>query len=75
MSTDRRMDKDVVHIYDRLGTIKDNKIMPFAVMWMYIETDILTEVKSDRERQLLHDIAYMWNLLKMVQINFLTKHK
>ena len=31
-------------------------------MWMYIETDILSEVKSDRERELLHDIAYTWNL-------------
>ena len=50
MSTDRRMDKDVIHIYNRLRAIKGNKIMPFAVMRMYIETDILTEVKSDRER-------------------------
>ena len=62
MSTDRRMDKDALHIYKWLLAIKENKIMPFAVMWMYIETDILSEVKSDRERELLHDIAYMWNL-------------
>ena len=48
MSTDR-MDKDVVHIYDRPRAIKDNKIMPFAVMWMCIETDILTEVKSEKD--------------------------
>ena len=30
--------------------------------------------KSERERQTLYDITYMWNL-KMIQMNFLTKQK
>ena len=31
--------------------------------------------KSDRERQILCDITYMWNLIKMIQMNFCTKQK
>ena len=37
---------------------------------------ILIEVKSDRERQIAHDITYMWNLRKkMIQTNLFTKQK
>ena len=36
-----------------------NKIMPFATTWMELETLIS---KSERERQIPYDIAYMWNL-------------
>ena len=38
--------------------------MPFAATWMNLEIIILSEVKSDRERQILYDITYMWNLKK-----------
>ena len=38
--------------------------MPFAATWMDLEIVILSEVKSDRERQVSHDIAYVWNILK-----------
>ena len=31
--------------------------------------------KSDRERQISYDITYMWNLIKMIQMNFFTKQK
>ena len=31
--------------------------------------------KSDRERQISYDIAYMWNLKKMMQMNLFTKGK
>ena len=31
--------------------------------------------KSDRERQISYDIAYMWNLKKMIQMNLFTKQK
>ena len=34
--------------------------MPFAVTWVDPEIIILSEV-SDRERQILYDITYMWN--------------
>ena len=31
--------------------------------------------KPDRERQILYDITYMWNLKKMIQMNLFTKQK
>ena len=34
--------------------------MPFAATWMDLENIILSEVV--RERQILYDITYMWNL-------------
>ena len=38
---------------------KKNEIMPSAATWMDLEIIILSEV---RERPILYDIAYMWNL-------------
>ena len=35
--------------------------MPFEATWMDLEIVILSEVKSDTERQILYDKAYMWN--------------
>ena len=49
------------------SAIKKNEIMPFAATWMNLEIIILS--KSDRERQISHDITYMWNLKKMIQVN------
>ena len=40
--------------------IKKNKIMPFVATGMQLETLILSEVR--REKQIPHDITYMWNL-------------
>ena len=31
--------------------------------------------KSDKERQISYDITYMWNLIKMIQINLFTKQE
>ena len=39
--------------------IKKNKIMPFAAIWIELETLILSEV---RKRQIPYDITYIWNL-------------
>ena len=36
--------------------------MPFAATRMDVEIIILSEVKSERERQISHDITYMWKL-------------
>ena len=36
--------------------------MPFAATWMELETIILSEVKSERKRQISCAITYMWNL-------------
>ena len=40
---------------------KKNKVMPFATTWMEPETLILS--KSERERQIIPDITYIWNLI------------
>ena len=40
---------------------KKNEMMPFAATWMDLEMIILSEV-NQRERQILYDITYMWNL-------------
>ena len=56
----------MVHIYNGilLSGKKKNEIMPFATTWMDLEIIILSEVKSDRKRQISYDITYMWNLKK-----------
>ena len=36
-----------------------NEIISFAAMWMNLKIVIPSEV---RERQIMYDIAYMWNL-------------
>ena len=42
--------------------IKKNEILPFAATWMDLEGYYAKWNKSDRERQILYDITYMWNL-------------
>ena len=37
--------------------------MPIAATWMELESLILSEVKSKRERQVPYDITYIWNLI------------
>ena len=67
MSINRGMNKeDVVHIYnlEYYSAIKKNEIMSSAATWMDLKIIILSEVKSDRERQISYDITYMWNLKK-----------
>ena len=36
--------------------------MTSAATWTDLEIIILSEVKSDKERQIPYDITYMWNL-------------
>ena len=58
------------------SAIKKNTIMPFVATWMDLEVIILSEVKSGRERQISHDVSYMWNLKKkMIKMNLFTKQK
>ena len=35
--------------------------LPFATTWMDLEGFMLSEVKSNGERQILYDIIYIWN--------------
>ena len=39
---------------------KKNKIIPFAATW--VDLEIITLSKPNRQRQVLYDINYMWNL-------------
>ena len=54
------MDKENVHMYN--GILLSHKKMPFAATWTDLEIIILSEVKSDRGRQILYVFTYMWNL-------------
>ena len=40
---------------------KRTKILTFAARWMDLEGIMLSET-SQRQRQMLYDITYMWNL-------------
>ena len=43
------------------SAIQENEILPFATTWLDLEGTMLSEM-SDRERLILYNIAYMWNL-------------
>ena len=69
------MDKeDVAHLYNRiLLSHKKNKIMSFAATWMNLE--IVTNNEVSQMEKDKYDIAYIWNLKKMVQMNLFLRHK
>ena len=46
---------------EHYSAIKDKR-MPFVATWMELETFILSEVQSERERQMQYGITYIWNL-------------
>ena len=46
------------------SAIEKNEIMSFATIWMDLEITLLNDI---RQRQVAYDIAYMWNLLTMIQ--------
>ena len=50
------MDRDVVHIHNG---IKRNEILSLAETWMDLEA--VSESESEREKQISHDITFMWN--------------
>ena len=53
----------MVHIYNGiLFSHKKGKLIPFAATWMDLETLTLSEVKSERKRQIPYNITYLWNL-------------
>ena len=61
-STDEWIQK-MWYVYNGILFIhKKNEILPFPATWIDLEDIILSEIKSDRERQILYDIIYVWNL-------------
>ena len=58
-----------IYTVEYYSAIKKNEIIPFAATWMDLEIIILSEVKSDRERQ----IYDRQNLKKMIQMNLFAK--
>ena len=61
-STDEWVKMWHIYIMEYYSAIKKkNEIMPFAAAWMDLDHVMLTEM-SDRERQMLYDITYMWKL-------------
>ena len=54
MSINREMDKDVVHVYSGiLLRHKRNKSVPFAQMWMDLESVMQSEV-SQKEKKIIY---------------------
>ena len=49
-----------IYTMEYYSPIKKNEIMPFAAIWM--DLHFTKWSKSDRERQISYDIAYMWNI-------------
>ena len=60
LSTDEQIKMWYIHTMKYHSSIKKNEIRPFAATWMDLGIFILT--KSERERQISHDILYMWKL-------------
>ena len=48
----------MVHVYNKILTIKKNEIMPFAVTWMDLEMIILSEVNKN-EKDIYHMISFI----------------
>ena len=53
-----------IYTMEYYSTIKRNEIGSFVETWMDLETVRQSEVKSEREKQILYINACMWNLKK-----------
>ena len=63
--TDERIKKKwYMHMIEYYLAIKKNGTLPLAVTWMDLEGIMLSEVKSDREGQILYDVTYTWTVKK-----------
>ena len=52
-----------IYIYEHIycSAIKENEILPFAAMWVHLESIMLSEM-SDREKQMQYSFIFMWNV-------------
>ena len=53
------------------SAIKRNNIVPFAELWMDLQTVIKSDVKSKREKQMSYNTIYMWDLEKCYRWTYL----
>ena len=53
-----------IYTMEYYSAIKRNEIGSFVETWMDLKTVIQSEVKSEREKQISYNNAYMWNLEK-----------
>jgi len=60
-----------VCVCEYYSAIKKNKIMPFAARWMDLVIIILKEVSQIEKDK--YNIAYKWNLKKIIKTNLFTK--
>ena len=58
--------KKMWHIYtmEYYSAIERNEIELFVVRWMDLESVIQSEIKSEREKEILYAHTYIWNLKK-----------
>ncbi len=63
--------KKMWHIYtmEYYSAMKRNEIELFVMRWMDLESVIQSEVKSEREKQILYANTYIWNLKNCGQKN------
>ena len=54
------MDKNVVHIYNRILVIKRNEVESVVVRWMNLEPTVHSEDRKNK----YHINTYVWNLEK-----------
>ena len=64
----------IVYTVDYYSPIKKNEIRAFVMMWMDLETILLSEV-SRTEKEKYHIISLICGSLKRVQMNLFTKQK
>ena len=56
--------------------MKKNEMLPLAAAWRDMERIMLTDIHtSDKERQILYDTTYVWNLNLKKIANYWTQHK
>ena len=56
------------HTYKHNGILfssEKNELLPFGTTQMELEGILLSEKKSDRERQIPYDFTFLWNLKKI----------
>ena len=68
MSIDRSIKMWYIYTIKYCSATEGNEIVPFAEMWMDLETVIQSEV-SQKEKQIPYANTYIWNLKKTVLRN------